>query len=347
MNKRLWIDYTKVRGALDFGTVLSHYGIEYQAGKNQVKILCQFHEEKTPSLSINMEDGKFQCFGCGAKGNTLEFLMLKEGKDAKSKDELYEGAMSAIALIGRSPEEFVRSAKHSDAPKRAPKAQNTQGQGLTRLEPQTPRSDDPGEPGKVPESATNPVLKLELTLDPEHSFLFERGITAEVARAFGLGFCSQGIMKDRIAIPIHNERGELVAYAGRYASEEVPEGIERYRLPKKFYKSLVLFNLFRAKALGKRHLVLVEGFWSAIRFERMGIAAAALLGTTCSEHQAELIRGAGVKFVSLMLDGDAAGRKALPEVVNVLARKVYVRVVELPDGQKPDAMPAEFLEQFR
>ena len=55
MNKRLWIDYSKVRSALDFGNVLNHYQVEYPADRNQVKVLCPFHDEKTPSLSINLE----------------------------------------------------------------------------------------------------------------------------------------------------------------------------------------------------------------------------------------------------------------------------------------------------
>ena len=80
----------------------------------------------------------------------------------------------------------------------------------------------------MPESKVNPVLDLKLKLDHEHPFLAERGITPEVAEAFGIGFADRGIMKDRIAIPIHNERGELVAYAGRYAKEDVPDGTLRY-----------------------------------------------------------------------------------------------------------------------
>ena len=123
----------------------------------------------------------------------------------------------------------------------------------------------------MPESKVNPVLDLKLKLDHEHPFLAERGITPEVAEAFGIGFADRGIMKDRIAIPIHNERGELVAYAGRYAKEDVPDGTLRYRLPKTFFKSLVLYNLHRAKEFEKRHVVIVEGFWSAVRLHRDGI----------------------------------------------------------------------------
>ena len=199
----------------------------------------------------------------------------------------------------------------------------------------------------MPESKVNPVLDLKLKLDHEHPFLAECGITPEVAEAFGIGFADRGIMKDRIAIPIHNERGELVAYAGRYAKEDVPDGTLRYRLPKTFFKSLVLYNLHRAKEFEKRHVVIVEGFWSAVRLHRDGIPAVALMGTSCSPEQAELLRSAGFRFATLLLDGDDAGRKATPELLAVLSKKIYVRTVELPDGDKPDTMNSSLLDGLR
>ena len=81
MNKRLWIDYSKVRSALSFGTVLNYYKIEHPLDKNQVKVICPFHDERTASLSINLEAGKFQCFGCGAKGDLITFVRETEGLD--------------------------------------------------------------------------------------------------------------------------------------------------------------------------------------------------------------------------------------------------------------------------
>ena len=347
MNKRLWIDYSKVRSALDFGNVLNHYQVEYPADRNQVKVLCPFHDEKTPSLSINLEDGKFQCFGCGEKGNTLEFVVRMEGKNPDDKDDLYTGAEIAIAIMGRSPEEFTKRGTPQKAQKTPLEAPKPAKRPLSRPEPLEVHSDDPSEPQEVSKAQTNPVLDLKLTLNPEHPFLADRGITPDVAREFGLGYCDQGIMKHRIAIPIHNERGELVAYAGRYADQEIPSGTERYRLPKKFHKSLVLFNLHRAKELGKRHLVIVEGYWSAIRLHREGIPVAALLGTSCSPDQAELVRATGFKFVTLLLDGDEPGRKAAPDILMMLARQVYVRVIELPEGVKPDKMSGDYLDRLR
>jgi DNA primase len=87
----------------------------------------------------------------------------------------------------------------------------------------------------------NRPLGFRLTVDAEHPYLSKRGIPPELVERFGLGFCAQGSMAGRIAIPIENAAGELVAYAGRWVGSEaeLPEGEEKYKLPKGFQKSLV------------------------------------------------------------------------------------------------------------
>jgi DNA primase len=104
----------------------------------------------------------------------------------------------------------------------------------------------------------NAPLPFALKLDPAHPYLVERGLGPELVELFGLGFCSRGSMAGRVCIPIHNELGELVAYAGRWPGDDVPAGEDRYKLPAKFQKSRVLFNLHRVAA--SEHVVLVEGY---------------------------------------------------------------------------------------
>jgi DNA primase len=113
----------------------------------------------------------------------------------------------------------------------------------------------------------NPPLKVALkSLDPNHAYLQERGFAPETIAAFGVGMCTgKGIMASRIAIPIHNEPGELVAYAGRWPGE-LPEGEGKYKLPMGFHKSLVVYNLHRAREHAKdAGLIVVEGFFDAMR----------------------------------------------------------------------------------
>jgi DNA primase len=143
-------------------------------------------------------------------------------------------------------------------------------------------------------------------------------------------------MAGRICIPIHDERGELVAYAGRWPGEAAPDGQERYKLPAKFQKSRVLFNLHRVS--DAEHVVLVEGYWSAIRLHTFGLPVAALMGWSVSADQIALLRDRGTRFVTLLLDGDDAGRRARERVLPDLADGFFVRAPLLPVGQKPDTL---------
>jgi len=349
MTQKQWIEFATLREELDFPTVLQHYGLAHSEDKTQLKINCPFHEDHSPSCSINMTRGIFKCFGCAAKGNILEFVILMEGGNPEDKEDIYNGAISAIEILGRTPEDFAKPSSKPKGKKPARKASNKvdakpskQSARKTADKPAQRASGDVESPTKK-----NAVLDLQLDLEHEHPFLIERGIEPELAERYGLGFCAGGIMKGRIAIPIHNINGELVAYVGRYANEHIPDKVDRYRFPKRFLKSLELYNLHRAITLEKRHLVLVEGYWSAIRLHEAGIPVVALMGTSVSQAQAQLVREAGFKFITQLLDGDDAGRTASKENAHILAQHVYVRTLELPDGEKPDTVSEGFMKQFR
>jgi DNA primase len=161
-------------------------------------------------------------------------------------------------------------------------------------------------------------------------------------KRFGLGVCDQGSMAGRCSIPIENAKGELMAYAGRFVGDELPAGEEKYKLPKGFHKSLELFNLHRVKDC--RHVVVVEGFFDAIRLHSLRVPAVALMGTSISAEQVALLRDCpALRYVSVMLDGDQAGRTAVPEIAARLARHWWVRIIDLPEGAEPDTLPQETL----
>ena len=196
------------------------------------------------------------------------------------------------------------------------------------------------------EEPVNPPLTFALKLDPEHPYLRERGLSAELVAEFGLGYCKRGTMAGRVCIPVHNARGELVAYAGRWPGEDVPEGEGKYKLPAKFEKSRVLFNLHRTAP--DEHLVLVEGYWSTMRLHALGVPVASPMGWSVSPEQVALLHERGVRFLTLLLDGDDAGRRARERVVPDLAAAFFVRAPLLLDGQKPDTVPEpELLELVR
>lgn len=184
----------------------------------------------------------------------------------------------------------------------------------------------------------NPPLALDLRLRREHPYLERRAVTQEAIREFGLGYCPRGILAGRIAIPIHNPRGELVAYAGRHPKGNAP----KYKFPSGFHKSVELYNLHRAKAHAIEHgLVLVEGFFDVIVLWQLGVPnAVALMGTELSAAQEELLV-AHTDRVVLLLDGDEAGQSAMEELLPRLARRLFVKVVELPDGVQPDGLGSD------
>src|SRR5262249_40949158 len=126
--------------------------------------------------------------------------------------------------------------------------------------PATPARQEAPAPAVV-----NPPLDHELkSLDQKHEYLAKRGLTPATVKTFGVGFCSRGLMKGRIAIPIHNERAELVAYAGRAIDSELAkEG--KYKLPAGFKKSHVVYNLHRAREHVSKGLIVVEGFFDAMK----------------------------------------------------------------------------------
>ena len=157
----------------------------------------------------------------------------------------------------------------------------------------------------------------------------ERGIKKETIKEFGLGYCKRGILKGRIAIPIHNEKGELVAYAGRYPGDP-PEGESKYIFPPNFKKSLILFNLNRVEG-EEKELILVEGFFDVFNLWQAGVKnAVALTGTSLTEEQEELIlRYLGKDGrITLIFDSDEAGK----EVTNKLIKKAYIKIIGLKDG---------------
>jgi len=143
-------------------------------------------------------------------------------------------------------------------------------------------------------------------------------------------------MEGRIVFPVHNEDGVLVAYAGRSIGPTEP----RYKFPVCFRKSLVLFNLHRAVRHGKA-VIVVEGFFDCLNVHQAGFpCAVALMGCSLSGRQEALLQQ-HFRQVTLMLDGDNAGRRAGAAIAARLVTKLAVRVVEIPPSAQPDQLSAD------
>ena len=134
----------------------------------------------------------------------------------------------------------------------------------------------------APEENNKPLAFTLQGIDPHHPYLAGRGVASNTAAYFGTGFYSEkGLMEGRIIIPIHNEDGVLVAYAGRGLGQTEP----RYKFPARFRKSLVLFNLHRAVHHGKA-VIVVEGFFDCFTVYQAGLpCVVALMGRSLSHRQ--------------------------------------------------------------
>jgi DNA primase len=151
-------------------------------------------------------------------------------------------------------------------------------------------------------------------------------------------------MAGRVVIPIHDKSGGLIAYAGRWPGDP-PEGEAKYKLPPGFKKRLELFNFHRAiKESPEKKFIVVEGFFDCFNLWQCGYKnVVGLMGSALSEEQEALLTSQ-VEMVTLMLDQDDAGRKAAQEILPRLARKFFVRVIELPaEGDQPDKLDNRIL----
>jgi DNA primase len=191
-------------------------------------------------------------------------------------------------------------------------------------------------------------------LQRDHPYLTnERGLTLETIIDFGLGYFTgdKGLMVGRVVIPIHNAKGELVAYAGRWPGKPPNEETGKYRLPPNFKKMQELFNIDRAiKESPDKLLVIVEGFFDVIKLHQNGWRkAVAIMGSTMSEAQEELLRQhtTSESRVVVMLDEDDAGQAGRESIAVRLSKFCFVKVHEFEKlGMQPEHLSAEELQQI-
>jgi DNA primase len=171
----------------------------------------------------------------------------------------------------------------------------------------------------------------------------------ETAEHFGAGLCARGIMKGRIAISVHNEKGELVAYCGRAVTEKQAQEEGKYKMPDGFHKSLVVYNIYRQEP-GIKTLVLVESFLSVWRLYQAGVKnAAALMGSVLSKEQEDLIADllGPSGQVLLILDADESGRQCAADCLKRLGARLWVKADDIGQyARKPHQLTPEEIRTF-
>jgi DNA primase len=324
-----WIDFTELKRQVSIRDVLARYGLlnglqEKKPGK--LVGPCPIHGGKNgTSFNVDADKNVFHCFSeCGG-GNVLDLVMKIEGCTIREAGEKLSDWFG-LSFTPRKKGGPNPPATEPPPPKPAAAA-HTSGRG------QGPHA--------------NPPLERPLRdLNPDHPYLVERGLTVPTIKAFSVGHCTRGLMRGRIAIPIHDERGELVAYAGRAVDPALAEEKGKYRVPDGFKKSLVLFNLQRAIQSADRHLIVVEGFFDCFKVHQAGFPnVVALMGSTLSDGQEQLLL-AHADRLALFLDGDDAGTKCLREFYARLRRRMYLREIHLEPGDQPDRLSEDRIREL-
>jgi DNA primase len=193
---------------------------------------------------------------------------------------------------------------------------------------------------RVPSRGPARELRFRLTLAPHPYLTVERRLTPDTCGHFGVGFCSRGILRGCIAIPVHDHQSRLVAYVGRQL-HPVP-GTPKYRVPAGFTKSDVLFNACRLPR-GLHEVIVVEGFFDVFALHQAGFPnVAALMGCTASEPQLRWLLDSGSR-VAIMLDGDPAGLHGEHVLAAALDRHGHpYRGLTLGPGLQPENLsPAQ------
>ena len=318
-----------------------------KTGKSH-KACCPFHEEKTPSFTVAEDKQFYYCFGCGAGGNALSFVMEYDRLDF----------LPAVELLAKNVGlEIPREATANPQAKQHRDDLYSVLAEADKFYRQKLRS----------EQAKGAV-----------DYLKSRGLTGQIAAQFGIGFAPQGwdnliktvaiseektkLLEDsgmlinkpeekkqydrfrhRIMFPIRDQRGRTLGFGGRVLDDSTPKYLNSPETPV-FHKGRELYGLYEARLALKEipYLLMVEGYMDVIALAQYGINnAVATLGTALTEnHLQKLFRY--TSEIIFCFDGDSAGRRAAARSLDIALPEmrdgVTAKFLFLPDGEDPDTM---------
>lgn len=340
---------------VDVADVVGQY-VQLRKGGVNLLGLCPFHNEKSPSFTVSPTKQFYHCFGCGAHGSAITFLIEHTGA---SFPEAVRTLASAVGMRvpeeDRSPQQKAASARRKEEVSMHTKVlQAAQGHYLAQLR-DTPAA---------------------------IRYLQQRGLTGEIARDFGLGWSGadrQALAKvfqnyndpvlieaglviesedgrrydrfrERIMFPIRNVKGELIGFGGRIIGKGEPKYLNSPETPV-FSKGNELYGLYEARTAIRKEgcVIVVEGYMDVVGLAQLGIAnAVATLGTaTTPMHIQKLLRGSDKIIFSF--DGDKAGKRAawraLQTCLPLLRDDISIRFLFLPAEHDPDSYIREFGEE--
>jgi len=308
--------------------------------------LCPFHNEKTPSFFVNDDKAFYHCFGCGAHGDVLSFVINTEGLSFPEAVERLAGE-AGLEVPRSAPLDPAARARRVNE-EAAVEAACTWFQSQLRLPAGKPALDYLR--GRRVEEAQLAGFRIGFAPDLRTALkahLLKQEFKEEVLLEAGLlvkpedGGASYDRFRGRVMFPIADRRGRIIAFGGRVMGDGQPKYLNSPEGPL-FHKGRSLYALHLAREAAARHepVIVAEGYMDVVALHRAGFAGAvAPLGTALTEEQlAELWRLAPEPV--LCFDGDAAGQRAAARAavraLPLLAPGKSLRFVTLPDGQDPD-----------
>lgn len=337
----------RVRQAVNIVDLIGGYVALRRAGRN-FQGLCPFHDDSKPSLQVNAERQSWRCWPCGVGGDVFSFLMQKEGITfPEALAMLAEKA--GIPLESGSREQIQeRASEKQDLLRVCAWAEQQYHEELLR-NPTAAKARDYVTNRGINATSTG---RFRLGYSPsDWQWLINRGRTAgyslELLEAAGFVSRSAGEnrafdrFRDRLIFPVHDAQGRPIAFGGRVLPGPGPTSDAKYlNSPgtKLFSKSEQLYALDLAKetAQKSRHLVVVEGYTDVVMLHQYGLTnVVAVLGTALTEKHLPVLRRY-VDRVTLLLDGDEAGRRRTNDILELFVNSpIDLRVLTLPDDLDP------------
>ncbi len=321
-----------------------------KSGKNY-SACCPFHDEKTPSFTVSPEKQFFYCFGCGASGNALGFIMdyerlsypeaieslartagLEVPREVQTEAQAKrEQERKSIYSLLEKADEFYQQQLRTHASKHMA-VTYLKGRGLDGK-----TAKDYGV-GFAPPGWDN-LLKALATNDDDKHLLIEGGMLIHHEQDKKL----YDRFRHRIMFPIRDTRGRVIGFGGRVLGDDKPKYLNSPETPV-FHKSKELYGLYEARLAYRElpRLLVVEGYMDVVSLAQFGIGyAVATLGTACSENHLDR----AFKYtheVVFCFDGDKAGRsaaqRALDASLTTMTDGRTVKFLFLPEGEDPDTL---------
>lgn len=329
----------------DIVSVVSQYVPLVKKG-NRYFCCCPFHNEKTPSMCVNTQGQFYHCFGCGASGDVITFVMEMESLGYVDAVKLLAERAGMELPEYKADAEYKKKKDRQDTLKELMKdaARYYHSNLMKKEEGAEARAYLAGR-GITEEICTRFGLGLSLGYDQLQGYLRRKGYAATDLRDCGLatGDKLTDAFHGRIIVPIMNGMGDVIAFGGRiYRGEQDVAKYKNSTNTVLFDKSRCVYGINfvkreKRRGNGFKNLILVEGYMDVISLAAAGyFNVVAGMGTALTPQQAREIRKL-TDTVYVCYDGDAAGRKAaVRNVEPLIAEGLDVRVVSLAEGLDPD-----------